>query len=559
MTPSDSQPPFALADPLAFEEPAGARIPVVGGAVWFQGFVRGREAAALATEAARLTPEAVPAWLKGLDGFFRLVVKTPRVAFGACDPVRSYPLIWARDATGAVIVSASGPALEEALRLGSKDLDPEALAPFALSGFTIGARTIYRGVSQIGPGQVLLVDTAGGVSLHAYHQWDPWRPAEGATIEGLGALHERLIDDLIKDARGRQIFVPLSAGHDSRFIASGLREAGYDNVLTVSYGLPGNREAHTAREIARRLGYKWRFLPYSNLKASAMFHGADYAAFKAHSDSLTAIHFPQEYMALSQLFETGAIDRDTLVVNGQSGDFITGNHIQPNLADPPEDPVAAKRAVIEAMLDKHYRQWASLRTPQRLEQIGKLLSSEIDRLGLDEVGPDGLHGVYEWLEFQDRQSKYVINGQRVYDHFGLEWRLPLWDRACLDWWARAPLAAKLNQRLYRETLERMNWGGVWRDVPINPMRIRPGWLRPIRFAAKVMHAPLGRHVWRRFEKRYFDYWMGATCAYAAWPYAQVAADRRGAHNALAWHIEAYLNAKGADWKGSPFEDGRGKI
>ena len=40
--------------------------------------------------------------------------------------------------------------------------------------------------------------------------------------------------------------------------------------------------------------------------------------------------------------------------------------------------------------------------------------------------------VYEILEYENRQCKYVINGQRLYEYFKYEWRLPLWDNLYLD-------------------------------------------------------------------------------------------------------------------------------
>lgn len=243
-----------------------------------------------------------------------------------------------------------------------------------------------------------------------------------------------------------------------------------------------------------------------------------------------------------------------MVVNGQSGDFITGNHIPEALFQPIEDDEARLDAVIGALLQKHYRQWSTLRTPEVLSKIATKLKAEIGALRVWPVAKDGTHGLYEFIEFQDRQSKYVVNGQRLYDHFGMDWRLPLWDRAYLDWWAGAPLAAKREQSLYRETLRSANWANVWRDIPVNPTRIRPSWIRPLRLAAKIAHAPFGRDSWHRFEKRYFEYWMGTTCAFAAWPYSKVAGDRRGHRSAIAWHIENYLVSKGLAWDGTPLTE-----
>lgn len=540
------------AEPLGFSGPRARQIRTDDGTVWFEGFVRNRSPEQLVTEALAATETTVASWLNGLDGFYRIVVLGRSAAFAACDTVRSYPLIWGRDGTGLPCISASGPALEAHLNLGPSDIDPGAVVPVTLSGFTIGNETLYRDVQQIGPGEYLWL-LSGEPEPKRYTVWDAWNVSAEFDPDALPSLHEKLIDDLIRDADGRQILVPLSAGLDSRFIASGLKAAGYDNVLTVAYGQKGNREAETSREIARRLGYEWRFVPYTNGALSRMFRSDDYAAFKNLSDSLTSVHFPQEYHAIDTLLRQGDINRDTVVVNGQSGDFITGNHVPASLFEPPDSEEARLNAIVDGLLNKHYRQWAALRTPERLNTIAEKLRGLLQSANAPGTDKKGAHGYYEFREFWDRQSKYVINGQRLYDHFGLDWRLPLWDRAYMDYWARAPISAKQGQSLYKQALHQANWAGVWRDIPVNPTRIRPLWIKPLRLAAKAAHVFAGRAAWHRFEKRYFEYWMGATCAFAGWPYGTVRTDRRGHHSAIAWHIEDYLNNKGLAWDGSMLE------
>ena len=38
-----------------------------------------------------------------------------------------------------------------------------------------------------------------------------------------------------------------------------------------------------------------------------------------------------------------------------------------------------------------------------------------------------------------------------------------------------PLELKFNRLLYRQTLVKNDWGGVWGDIPINEKKIRPVW------------------------------------------------------------------------------------
>lgn len=519
--------------------------------VWSKGYFAGDGLDhVLATLASfeTLDSDTAAQFLAKLEGHWALVAIGSSWALAAVDRLRSIPLIWA-EANGQVIVDQDGARVAGRLGLGPEHVDTGAALAIALAGYTIGNDTLYPQIRQIGPGELLFVDRTGTPETARYHQWTPWlvEQAEPADlIAPLESLHERLISNLVESARGRRILVPLSAGLDSRFIAAGLREAGYDNVFCFAYGIPGNREAVVSRRVAERLSYPWHFLPYTKRAMQSVSASDDHARFRAGADNLTGIHFPQDYLALKQLIDVGLADADSIVVNGQSGDFITGNHIPDALAtiQKGRSPDDRKRTIIDALLAKHYKQWGFLRSPVNMTRLAKLLEREIDAIGMP-AAPDGDHGIYEYCEFQDRQSKYVVGGQRTYEHFGMEWRLPLWDQAYLDFWAGAPLAAKVRQNLYKRVLRDRNWGGVWGDdIPVNPTRIRPLWLWPLRLALKAMHAPMGREKWHAFERRYLAYWMSPICPYGVHTWSEVIRDARGHWSGISWHIDDYLAEKG---------------
>ena len=58
----------------------------------------------------------------------------------------------------------------------------------------------------------------------------------------------------------------------------------------------------------------------------------------------------------------------------------------------------------------------------KIEKVGRYIKIPKDAYEID------LEGAHVYSGFIDRQSKYVINGQRIYEYYGYEWRLPLWDK-----------------------------------------------------------------------------------------------------------------------------------
>lgn len=557
------------APPVIIELPTerGWRRRSLGAAtVWFKGWPEG---SSLDTLTALVTDENVAPessrlseCLARMHGHFALVVVAPGWACAVVDRVRSIPLIWGRGADGFLLAQEAA-AMIRRLGLGPANVDPDAALAIGMSGFTIGNDTVYRRVHQVGPGEFALFRHGASVpELGRYHRFEPWRPvpADHATLRRrLSRVTLDIYEKLIAEAAGRPIAIPLSAGRDSRLVASALVHLGYRNVLCFAFGLAGNHEAKASQRIAHRLGLPWRFVRYTPARLAATFRSDDYLSYQASADSLTGIHFPQDYLAFRALGAEGFLPSDALVVNGQSGDFITGNHVPAALHQPPADPTPGSRQarLLDAFIIKHFKQWKFLQTPKNLARIRTRLSAEIESLGGMPTQSAADHGIYEWCEFQDRQSKYVVNGQRLYEYLGYDWRLPLWDDTYLDFWQTVPLAEKRGQSLFIDMLRTENWGDVWHDIPINAKTLRPLWLPPIRSLVKVLHAPLGAERWHAFEKRYLDYYMGNLCAHAIVPYRRVAWDGRGHATGLAFHIEAYLAEKGLGLDGHATTPGIG--
>ena len=521
--------------------------------LWFKGWMHGLDGARLAERINAAADAVSPEWIGNLlleaDGHYALAVTGVGWAVAAVDWVRSIPLAAAR-VDGGWVVDDRPERLRRNARLGTADIDPDASLAVAMAGYTIDAATLYRGIELLVPGELIWFG-AGQVTRRRYYVYRPWRvrAASPAVLEReLADTTLAIMERSLASLDGRPLIVPLSAGNDSRLIVSAARHLGYDNVRCFTYGRAGNFEAQASKAIAEKLGFPWKFVPATIPKQRRFFLSDEYARYLEFSDSGASLPFVQDMAPLMELKQNGFVPDEAVIINGNSGDYISGNHVVPELRQPARgvSDDARWQRIIGALIAKHFKLWQSLPTAGNTAHIAKLLRESIERAGgkLDE--PESDHGLYEYAEFQDRQCKYVITGQRIYEFLGHEWRLPLWDNAYLRFWESVPLGEKSNQTLYVRMLRNTNWGGVWRDIPVNRKTIRPRWIVPIRFVAKALHAPFGGERWHRFERQYFQYWMDATRNAACEPYGKILSDRRGARHHIAWLAEQYLARHGVD-------------
>ncbi len=538
--------------------PGWRRHQAQGLVLWFKGYLNGDSAEDLAQRLAVLPCEDWMQAAPGLDGHFALVAARNDTVFAAVDRIASIPVFYGRDGTAWRV---GGNVRQLSAGLGETKVHPEAALALAMSGATIGPATLLEGVEALGAGEAILFAPGRKPQRQRYYLYLP-RPDESISADD-PELRHRLADvtmgifeKMVASLEGRAVTVPLSAGLDSRLVACALKELGVENVTCFSYGRRGNFEAGGARLVAEKLGYNWVFVEHTPRQQAATFASGECRAFEAFADSLNAIPFHQDFFAVDRLKAERRVPQEAVIVNGQSGDYIAGDHIPPSLCAGAEDLSEKARwaRITDALMDKHYDLWKVLRTPKNESKITRLLREEMEATGGGLGKPENDFALYEMSEFLNRQVKYVVAGQRSYEWYGYDWRLPLWDNDFLNFWKTAPLAAKAGRRLFRETFAECNWGGVWGAEWEFPQTVTPAWLRPARLVAKLMHVPLGCARWHRFEKRYFSWIMDEVCNYAVAPYGHVAGDRRGHRNATSWHAERYLVGKGLGFNGLPLED-----
>lgn len=394
------------------------------------------------------------------NGHFATIIEGPEFLLACVDHCRSIPVFHA-SVDGKPLVSNDA----HRLRAKARPDRADALSALeaAMAGFVTGRHTLYEGLSQLQAGDLLWHDKrTGKTELRQYYDYQPQklnRASECSLIEQLGKVTDRVIDTVVDYANGRPIWVPLSAGLDSRLILCKLVEKGYGNLFAFSYGVPGNDEVKAARAIAGKLGVEWRFWPDTARHMRALYRSPVRAAYWAFGDGLSTLPNLQDFPVLHRLKEGGGLPDGVVIVNGQTGDFISGGHIPKALWEKDEPTLDD---LFEAIVAKHYSLWQSLKTPENLAKLRVRVWEELELKGDERLTREEASALYERFEYQERQAKHIVNGQRNYDFLGLDWALPLWDREFVDFWRDVPHEHKVGQRLYRRYLESWDFGGLFR-------------------------------------------------------------------------------------------------
>jgi asparagine synthase (glutamine-hydrolysing) len=487
----------------------------------------------------------IEAVLKSFDGFSAAILEfQDRRVFAFVDHCRSYPVYY-RIKPRAAISNDARLLLQTAGGLNTLDdsaLNAGGILEFAMSGYVYGDATTVTGIHQLRAGEWLLIDPKSDEILRKRF----YRYTLAIKKNSIDVWKRRLnevLDSCVRRAAsrsaGRPIYVALSGGLDSRVILSKLHEIGYRNLYAFSYGAKGTYETKAARTVAKRLGIPWHFEPITNASARAFFASERRKEFWHYSDGLSVIPNTQDLNPLCALLDRGELPDDAVIINGQSGDFISGGHIARPLLSLAPGERSDGSDTVESAIHKHYALWSNLMTSKNVSTMGKLIQEEMElgEMG-DDYERDDLVGRYERWEYEGRQCQYVIHGQRVYDFLGLSWELPLWDIELVQFFSTVPVELKRDQTLYKAALSDWDYKGLFANFQPNIWRW-PGASIAIVPFARVVGLLFGRRAKKHVYgyARYLDHYR---YFYAPYGLRHFLRYQRQIRHALALNVQTWM-------------------
>lgn len=403
--------------------------------------------------AAPPSPQSLAASLTRLNGFYAWVTQADQELRAGVDHVRSRPLFYGQ-AGGRFFLADEAEWVRQ--QVGDQEMDPIAREEFQLAGYVTGADTLFPHVKQLQAGECLVASAGEGgiirVETQRYYRFlhkEPQNYDEANLRVALDHVAVKSIQRLINYAGGRQIVVPLSGGYDSRLIVTLLKRLGYGNVLTFSYGITGNKEAEFSQEVATALGFKWTFVEYSNSLWARSWSTPEAKGYRDMAANHASLPHVQDWLAVKILCERGEIKSNAVVVPGHTGDFISGGHI-------PESAFKKSKLsyshLLDALTEGHY---SNSPKGHIVSCNGAILENRIsDRIGSSYDGTNvEFANLYELWDWQERQSKYIVNSVRVYDYYHRDWWMPLWDLEFVRFWESVPLILRKKRHWFKRWIQ----------------------------------------------------------------------------------------------------------
>ena len=403
--------------------------------------------------------------LLNLVGNFAFIIKKGKKVIAAVDKIRSYPLFYFHQ-KDKLTVSNSARALKN--EYGLDKIDKKSFLEFQMAGFVTGRNTLYKDLYQIQAGEFITwnqdVKKQESARYYLFYSDEEREGREDDHIEELDRVTDQIFNRVIEDANDKAIWVPLSGGLDSRLVLCKLKKLGYENLHTFSYGPINNYEAKWAKIVADKVDVPWIFIPYTVKEIRDFFFSQTRKDYWLFSGEYCTLPFMVDEFAIHTLKTNKLIDDTSIFVNGQSGDFISGGHSYGYHLNalPDDSQIYDPDTIVNAIIKKHYSLNNLLLTKEKIQTIADKIYSILKLHRGMTLSGQQIAKYYEWWEWQERQSKYVVNGQRSYDFFGYKWALPLWADEYLLFWDKINYPFRFKQNLYKAYLDRMDFYGLFR-------------------------------------------------------------------------------------------------
>jgi asparagine synthase (glutamine-hydrolysing) len=227
-----------------------------------------------------------------------------------------------------------------------------------------------------------------------------------------------------------------------------LRDLGYDNVVNFTYGAGETPESRVSRDVASAVDQEWIFVPYdaSRIRRAWAQEGAAFVEYAYAGASLPHI---QDWYALRHLRANDLIAPDAVFLPGHT---VVGNMHDDDVLDRPGDVPAAD---VRDLIIRHHGVLQP-KGPAALHRVPGF-TARIDQY-LQDCGYDGsplarLVAIEGW-NLHERQTKYINNSMRAYEHFGYDWALPMLEEPVVRAWERFSTRVRRDRTWYAGLVDR---------------------------------------------------------------------------------------------------------
>lgn len=516
--------------------------------LWIYGYIYSHSPNDLIKISKEIKKDQISSFIKSIDGHFSIVVQRKDLSFIAVDMIRSIPIFFINIGNNYFIDKDPKNLVKS--KNFTKIFNDDAILELSMGSFTIGNKTIFKNLHTLKAGELVIFHKSQYEYVHYYKYYSEiTKDSFDHSLKKLTSLTIKIFKKMINQIGNRQIIIPLSGGQDSRLVASVLKYLNVKNVKCYTYGTPGNYEAKVAKLVSKELGYEWIFIPLKYKNEKKYYKSAEYDHFLKFSETFCSVPYIQSISTIKYLKKLNWIDDDAIFINGGAGDFISGGHINSdiNLSSNLKSINLNKEIILNQIIYKHFSLWGYLKNKKNINIIKNNLSNEFAKSLIDFKDGNKNHLAFEYSGFIDRQSKYVINGQRIYEYYGHEWRLPLWDKEYLDFWSKIPSKYKFRQKLYKEMFKLNNFGNVWINNKYDNKKIMvPKWVVPLRFFFKIpfgLFGKVGIDAWKQFDINVFKYFTSIPHTWDMFNYFRIVKDIfKKPRNSVSWQVEDYLKA-----------------
>lgn len=363
--------------------------------------------------------------LKKVNGCFSCVIELENDIFLVSDRVASFPLYYSIDGK---YISDSVDVIIDAMK-ESVNIDKNNVIELLASNYITGEETVYKEIKIVNLGQIINISENNIKSeyyfkhIHSYKEEKDYDEVKNEYDK----RNNKIFDNLISSLDGRTAVIPLSGGYDSRYIACMLKRKNYNNVICYTYGDKDTYEVQYSRKVAEKLNYKWYFIEYTKEEWKNMFD-KEFERYCEFEHNYISVPHIQDFIALKKLKERGIINDDCIIVNGFCGDLPAGSFLL-NQSD--EEFINLNFNWVTNYIYK--QNYKNIKVKKEYEEtIKNKIKQHIQNLSIEIKDIKSLEQILEEWFTGARPCKWVVNSNRVYEFFGMEWRMPLWDNEFVD-------------------------------------------------------------------------------------------------------------------------------